>query len=79
VTELLLAACLACGAELVQAKTGRRRRYCSDACRQRARRERVTKCGDGLEVVPTPRVARERLGVRSFATFSELDAWLMEN
>jgi hypothetical protein len=32
--------CLACGGELRRAATGRRRRYCTPACRQRAWRLR---------------------------------------
>jgi hypothetical protein len=35
-----LAACLGCGAELLQPATGRRPRYCGSACRQRAYRTR---------------------------------------
>lgn len=70
-----------CGAEIVQPRTGRRRRWCSDRCRKAAERRALAcpETRDDPELIPTPRVAREPHGVRSFATFDELDAWLREN
>ena len=72
--------CLACGVELIQPKTGRRRLYCSHRCREVAYRVRhgVSSQPD-LPVPLTPRVASQRYPVTSFATFSDLDAWLEEN
>lgn len=72
--------CAVCGADLVQPKTGRRRRWCSDRCRMVARRALV--CSETRvdpDVPPAPRVASQRYPVTSFATFSELDQWLEEN
>jgi hypothetical protein len=74
-----LTACLACGAAFAQPALGRRRRYCSRACRALAYRERhaVTKLQDDPQVPPMPASASQSFP-HAFATFVELDAYLEE-
>ena len=63
--------CQGCGADLVQPSTGRPRRTCSNACRQKAHRQRWTPMSPGerrrLLKIAINRAVRERIAAHDRA------------